>query len=175
MIVIVSTMVVKLKKIVDNGDQRKLPNSCHHRCIVIMSIMIIIIIIFMIMIIIFIIVIMVKGNGQTVVTCWQEELKPSSGAFWPFQRIITDHHLDEVEDYQWSSWSKFTFRQVLLPLKIRLQDHPHCGVVCRPHRTVRQWIALLNTNPTIRKSWFTSKMFEKILLSTIQNFKSPIN
>ena len=78
-------------------------------------------------------------------------------------------------DYQRSSWSKFTFRQVLLPLKIRLQDHPHCGVVCRPHRTVRQWIALLNTNPTIRKSWFTSKMFEKILLSTIQNFKSPIN
>ena len=64
-------------------------------------------------------------------------------------------------DYQQSSWSKFTFRQVLLPLKIRLQDHPHCGVVCRPHRTVRQWIALQNTNPTIRKSWFTSKMFEK--------------
>ena len=78
-------------------------------------------------------------------------------------------------DYQRSSWSKFTFRQVLLPLKIRLQDHPHCGVVCRPHRTLRQWIALQNTNPTIRKSWFTSKMFEKILLSKIQNFKSPIN
>ena len=26
---------------------------------------------------------------------------------------------------------------VFYPENARLQDHPHCGVLCRPHRTVR--------------------------------------
>ena len=59
--------------------------------------------------------------------------------------------------------------RVLANLKIRnnrLQDHPHCGVVCRPHRTVRTAPPLMGQKCAHSHNFRTvhlSPNFEKML------------
>ena len=58
------------------------------KMIIMMFMMIMIIMKIILTIIMIMMAVSIQGNGKTAVTCWQEELKPSSAAFWPFQTII---------------------------------------------------------------------------------------
>ena len=58
------------------------------KMIILMFMMIMIIMKIILTIIMIMMAVSIQGNGKTAVTCWQEELKPSSAAFWPFQTII---------------------------------------------------------------------------------------